>query len=161
MESAVSTPKAAEMLGVSRQHMAELADKGVVPSWRVGRHRRFRTQDLLVYKLNRMHSGPATRQEQMSVTDLRSWIFGVLVASKLDQDPQGTIKIGTRNLAKQKSVHGDVSAQMLVTEWEKLLAGPTREIQRVLVSPSQECIELRHASPFAGVLTEAERRWVI
>lgn len=161
MESVVSTPKAAELLGVSRQHMAELADRGVITSWRVGRHRRFRTRDLMLYKLGRVRSGRETQPEQMSVSDLRSWILGVLVASKLDHDPEGTIELGKRNLAKQQVAHGDGSAQTWLTAWEKLLSGSIREIQHVLVSPTQECIALRHASPFAGVLSESERRWVI
>jgi excisionase family DNA binding protein len=161
LEGVVSTPKAAELLGVSRQHMAALADKGVITSWRVGRHRRFHTRDLMLYKMSRVSSGGVTRLESMTVTDLRSWIFGVLVASKLDKDPKATSQIGRTNLAKQKSAHTDGSAQRLLDEWERLLSGPTRELQRVLVSTTQECIELRHVSPFAGVLSESERTWVI
>jgi hypothetical protein len=85
----------------------------------------------------------------------------VLVASKLDSDRQTVIRIGKKNLIKQRQVHGDGPARTLVAQWEQLITRPKTELQHVLVSPSPECIDVRHASPFAGVLSDAERQWVI
>jgi hypothetical protein len=97
----------------------------------------------------------------MNLSDRRSLVFGILVASKLEVDPETALSKGRANLRRLKKVHGDGSADALLSRWEQLLAGPVEQLAAVLLSTSQESIDLRHASPFAGVLTEDERRWVI
>lgn len=42
--------------------------------------------------------------------------------------------------------------------WEKLLRGPLVELRRTLRDPGQDASDLRQSSPFAGTLSEAERR---
>jgi excisionase family DNA binding protein len=158
----LTTPEAARLLGVSRQHLADLADQGQIASWRVGTHRRFNTSDLIRFKLRRAgESHRALVRDAISLTDLRSWIYGVLVASRLAEDPVGVIDIGRANLRKQQEVHGDESADPLLNKWDQLLRGSSDELLEVLVSPSQFAAELRHSSPFAGVLSSDERHWVI
>ena len=46
----LSTQQAAERLGVSRTHLIELLEEGVLPHRKVGTHRRVRTEDILTYK---------------------------------------------------------------------------------------------------------------
>ena len=159
MDSQVlSTPKAAELLGVSRQHMAMLGDRGEVPCWRVGSHRRFRAEDVLAYRSGR--PGPRSAPNTMNLSDRRSLVFGILVASKLEVDPETVLSKGRANLRRLKKVHADGSADALLSRWEELLAGSVERLVAVLLSTREESIDLRHASPFAGVLTEDERRWV-
>ncbi len=45
--------------------------------------------------------------------------------------------------------------------WEELLERPLSEIRRALVQEGQEADDLRQSSPFAGVLSEPERRRIV
>ncbi|HET7463548.1 MAG TPA: helix-turn-helix domain-containing protein [Longimicrobium sp.] len=46
----ISTGAAAELLGVSRPHVAKLVDTGVLPGRKVNRHRRVRLSDVMAFK---------------------------------------------------------------------------------------------------------------
>jgi hypothetical protein len=43
-------------------------------------------------------------------------------------------------------------------KWEQLLDRPIADIRRALVSEDQDSDDLRQSSPFAGMLSEPERR---
>jgi hypothetical protein len=45
--------------------------------------------------------------------------------------------------------------------WERLLCEPIPEIRRALVDEGQEAEDLRQSSPFAGILSEPERRRIL
>jgi hypothetical protein len=45
--------------------------------------------------------------------------------------------------------------------WDQLLARPLAEIRRAMVAESSDADDLRQTSPFAGMLSEAERRRII
>lgn len=46
-------------------------------------------------------------------------------------------------------------------EWERVLRGPLGQVKRVLTEDSQRARDLRQNSPFAGLLSEAERRKIL
>jgi excisionase family DNA binding protein len=52
-ESKLTTVEAATMLGVSRQFLVNLLERGAIPHHMVGSHRRMYAQDVLHYKANR------------------------------------------------------------------------------------------------------------
>lgn len=51
--------------------------------------------------------------------------------------------------------------QRYAERWERLLDRPVAEIRRALVDESQEAGDLRQNSPFAGLISEAERRRIV
>jgi excisionase family DNA binding protein len=52
----ISSQTAADILGISRQNMVRLLDRGEIPSLRVGSHRRVRVDDLAIYRAPRDQS---------------------------------------------------------------------------------------------------------
>jgi|ERR1035437_113499 excisionase family DNA binding protein len=53
MSESLTTSKAAEVLGMSRQYLSKLLDHNVLPSFQVGSHRRINTKEVLAYKQKR------------------------------------------------------------------------------------------------------------
>jgi hypothetical protein len=51
--------------------------------------------------------------------------------------------------------------ELYADRWEQLLERPLPEIRRALVEESQRADDLRQSSPFAGVLSEPERRRIV
>ncbi|MGH9092222.1 MAG: excisionase family DNA-binding protein [Acidimicrobiales bacterium] len=154
----LTTTQAAMVLGASRQHVATLADSGLLPSWRAGTHRRFARSDVEDYRRRRSGGGDLAA---MNVTDRRSLAFGCLIAAKLVQDPDRVLDRARRNLDQLYEVHGSGRAQAYVGAWDRLLGGPVEGVLRVLTSPDQISVDLRHTSPFAGILSEQERQSVL
>jgi len=50
MAAEVTTQKAAEILGCSRPFLVKLLEEGKIPFTKIGRHRRVKMEDVLVYK---------------------------------------------------------------------------------------------------------------
>jgi predicted transcriptional regulator len=46
-------------------------------------------------------------------------------------------------------------------QWEEILRRPVREVRRAIVDESPEADDLRQSSPFAGTLSEPERRRIL
>lgn len=92
-----------------------------------------------------------TRVEEKSLAIHR------LIAARILQDPTPTLRKARANLAKLRSADRGNSARWL-DEWDGLLARPTDEIVTAMLARTQHGIDLRQMTPFAGVLTDAERR---
>jgi len=90
-----------------------------------------------------------TREER------RSLFLHQAIAEKLLVAPEDVLRRAGQNLQRILVQHPDAS--VLLEEWERILDRPVNEIVDVMIDPRQHARELRHVTPFAGVLTTAER----
>jgi transcriptional regulator with XRE-family HTH domain len=95
---------------------------------------------------------PLTREDRRSLALHRA------IAKRLEQSPEPTLKRARRTLARMACRHA--GARPLLSRWRALLDRPLEEILEVLVDPRLSARELRHVTPFAGVLTARERALV-
>jgi len=92
---------------------------------------------------------PLTREEQRSLELHRA------IARRLAADPAAVIARARRNLARMGARGGH--ATRLLREWDVMLDRPVEALCSVLTDPGEWARELRHVTPFAGVLSASER----
>lgn len=148
VDDLLTTGGAAVLLGSSRQHVVDLCTSGRLPYQVIGKHRRVRRADVL--RLLRGDS-PLTRDQQRGL-----WLHRA-VAGKVAIDPERSVAIARRNLARLRAEHARGPVVADFDEWERLLDGPLDALLDLLVSSTPRAVDLRQNSPFAGVLTERER----
>lgn len=91
------------------------------------------------------------------VHDARSLALHVAIARKIDRDPT-LLRTARRNLARWTQDRiGDAPPRWMQT-WATLLQRPWPEIAARITALTEDGAQLRQSSPFAGVLTAAERR---
>lgn len=147
----LSTGRAATMLACSRQHVVDLCNRGDLPSLTVGAHRRVRRIDVERLARTGMATG-AVRPEQ-----LRSLWLHRAVAGRLARDPERVLARAARNLHRLERAHPSGVSARYLARWRDLIADGPETVMRTLVDESPESDELRQNSPFAGVLSDAER----
>ena len=89
---------------------------------------------------------PGTQQSASN----RSIGWGRLIAEKLRRAPESVLAIAHENL-EQWEQNG------ALLEWRDLVENGQEAVLRVLEDPGENGTRLRQGSPFAGVLSEAER----
>lgn len=99
---------------------------------------------------------PRRRPRTHRQSELQSLAYHRLVASRLSP----TAVADARRTIDRWEDEGRLDA-FWASEWRKLLNQPLREIRRTLGSDSVRARELRQTSPFAGSVTEHERRRII
>lgn len=92
---------------------------------------------------------PLTREERRSLELHRA------VARHLLEDPERILAQARRALKKMRAQAP--GASQLLREWDVLLNRPLEALVPVLSDPSPWARELRHVTPFAGVLSAGER----
>ncbi|RLP74103.1 DNA-binding protein [Mycetocola tolaasinivorans] len=149
-QTLMSTGTAAVLLGVSRQHVVDLCERGELPFTRVGKHRRISPRDI------ENLTNPLTPDEQRSL-----WLHEV-VLGQLILDPERVIRIARQNLHRWQGLHrSDGMSVHYLNQWEAILDRGIDDVRRALVGIDRQSIELRQNSPFAGVLTEKQRAKVL
>ena len=143
----LTTGEVARLLGVSRQHVVNLTERGDLPFETTGTHRRVRRSDVdhLRYSTQRL-----------SADQRRSLYLAYAVAGKLVQDP-ALLDVARANLDRMRERHTRGRPAQWLREWQELIDGPLDALLIALTSPAQRSRELRQNSPFAGVLTDVER----
>lgn len=87
--------------------------------------------------------------------DRRSLALHQAIAEKLRRDPEVVLERARRNLRQMIDLHP--GARPLLEDWVQILERPLEEIVDVMVDPRPHARELRQVTPFAGVLSAAER----
>lgn len=100
-------------------------------------------------ELTVMYHPPMSREER------RSLRLHEAIASRLRDDPERVLGLARRTLRLMQERHP--AAAPLLREWEVLLERPVSELIPALTDPSPRGRELRHVTPFAGVLSAGER----
>ena len=147
----MTTGQAAVLLNSSRQHVVDLCDRGLLPFTTTGRHRRVRRQDV---EEIRAGNEAMTRDQQRSL-----WLAHA-IAGRVVTDPALARSIAVQNLGRMEP-NARGSARGLIEEWRRLLDGPTDRMLAAYTSRSEHGRDLRQVAPFAGLLTDAERKVVL
>jgi len=148
----LKTGEVAEMLGVSRQHVVNLSDRGELAAIKVGAHRRIPRSEV-----ERLRGRTGLTPEREKSLRLHQALIGDLLV-----DPEMVIGKARGNIARwlpQQRSDG-MTAQYL-REWEKILNSGLNRIVEALTSTDEKSSELRENSPFAGVLSQERRAKVL
>ncbi len=92
------------------------------------------------------------------IIEARSLAMHCLIARKIEADRR-LLAATRRNLTKWIARYGE-DAPRALDEWREILDRPWPEIAALITAADESATRLRQSSPFAGVLTPAERRRV-
>jgi hypothetical protein len=92
------------------------------------------------------------------IIEARSLAMHCLIARKIEADRR-LLAAARRNLEKWIVRYGE-GAPRALEEWREILGRPWPEIAALITDADEAAVRLRQSSPFAGVLTSAERRRV-
>jgi len=147
----LTTGVVARLLGVSRQHVVDLCDRGEVACVRVGSHRRIPSREV-----DRLTRSVLTREQEKSL-----WLHRALLANLLS-DPEGVIVKASANVARWERVHrADGITAGYLREWRSILSAGVDDIAETATSTAAHACELRQNTPFAGVLSDETRMQVL
>jgi hypothetical protein len=88
--------------------------------------------------------------------EARSLAMHAVIAQKIDRDPK-LLEVPRNNL-KRWSARWEKEAPAWHGRWCAIMDRPWPEIAAIMTEPSEEGAQLRQSSPFAGVLSAAERK---
>lgn len=151
----IRTGEAATILGSSRQHVVDLCNQGLLTCERSPKQRRLRRSEVEAFATRLVPGLSLNREQRQSL-----WLHAA-VAGHLAVDPVGTLERARTNLVRLRGVHPTGMSRRWVDSWQSVLRGGPVAVLRTLTSQSALDVELRQNSPFAGVLTESERRSVL
>ncbi|MGW9552071.1 helix-turn-helix domain-containing protein [Citricoccus zhacaiensis] len=147
----LSTGETAEILGVSRQHVADLCDRGDLPSIRIGTHRRIRRASLA-----RLVAPQLTRNQEKSL-----WLHRAVLGA-LMMDPVTVLQSAQDNIDRWKTAHRpDGKSVQYLNQWSAIIDGGVDQVAAVLTGTDELSCELRQNSPFASILADEQRQQVL
>jgi transcriptional regulator with XRE-family HTH domain len=144
-QSGVSQKRLAELARTSQPTIAAYEAGTKAPSLRTLR-RLARALGLEAWTL---FVPPMTRE------DRRSLALHEAIGGRLVEEPHAVLTRARRTLALTRGRHP--GAAVLFREWDRILRLPLTDIIDVLRDPRPRARELRQVTPFAGVLSAAER----
>ncbi|MBN4047602.1 helix-turn-helix domain-containing protein [Acidimicrobiaceae bacterium AH-315-P05] len=139
----------------------QLADLAATSRERINTYEREQVSpqsDTLERVLASMHS-QLTVVSALTFEERRSLAMSTAVAAKLRENPALVMAKGSENIERMRSI--GPGEQRWVDVWESVLALGAGPVEALLTSLDQFARDLRQSSPFAGVLSEDERRKVL
>ena len=144
------------VVGLTQRELAESADTSQPtvaayeagaksPTWRTV-ERMASSVGLACYPLV---TEPLTRDQARSLA-----LHGA-IARELRVQGGEVLEIARRNISRMRSLNPHASP--LLDEWERILNGTTDQIVARMLDPSEHGRDLRQVTPFAGVLSPAQR----
>jgi hypothetical protein len=94
-------------------------------------------------------------RERHGSAEIQSLVFHRVVTERLDEGMVVDAKARLRRWTNERRIHPGWA-----DEWERLLSRPLAEIAKVISADDAHARTLRQSSPFAGALSEHERRRV-
>lgn len=148
----LTTGEVARRLGVSRQHVVNLCDRGDLLFVFVGSHRRVPSQEV-----DRIVRGSRLNREREKSLWLHRAVLGELV-----RDPERVMETASGNIERWLGMHSEsgVTRGYLLT-WAEIIDSGVDAVIDTLTSTSESAAELRQNTPFAGVLDDESRRAVL
>lgn len=151
-EVMLKTGEVAEMLGVSRQHVVNLANRGVMRSTKVGAHRR-----IPLSEVQRLRGRSGLTPEREKSLRLHQALIGDLLV-----EPDAVVDKARENMARWlPQQRSDGMTAHYLREWEQILDAGLDRIIEALTSTDEKSCDLRENSPFAGVLSQERRAKVL
>jgi excisionase family DNA binding protein len=148
----LTTGEAAEILNVSRQQVVNLCERGELPFVMVGKHRRVTSEAVNAL----LRPKPRLTRDQLKSLWLHQAVAGLLVT-----DPDAVLGKTEDNLDRLLVQHRGTMTEFWLTRWREVLSQGPGAVLKMLTSEAPEAVELRQNSPFAGVLSQAQRRQVL
>ncbi len=151
----ITTGEAARILGVTRQHVIDLCERGELPYTMAGTHRRIRLDAVVALRDRPSGSrgGPMTRDQ------LRSLWLHRAAAGKVAADPSGALAKGRTTVERQLAAGAD--GAVWLRRWLEVIARGPEAVMRAMTSTDPEARELRQNSPWLGLLTDSEREKIV
>ena len=151
----LSTGDVASFLGVSRQHVVDLCDRGDLIFVWVGSHRRVPRLEL-DRLLGTVRGGKLTRDQERSL-----WLHRAVLA-ELVENPEDVLARVGGNLQRLRTQHpGRGMTARWLGQWQEVLDAGVDAVADVLTSQGPAGLELRQNSPFAGVISQEVRSRVL
>lgn len=102
---------------------------------------------------------PSSPVKDHRLIDERSLAFDRLTAAKVAADP-ALVDRALTTLGRWFETCGPRVRPVLL-EWQAILEGPREELLALFVSTDERATRLRQSSPFAGILSNAERTAIL
>ena len=141
----VTQRRLAELAGTSQPTIAAYESGSKVPNLRTLRN----LAGALGLEARLEFVPPTTRE------DRRSLSLHAAIAQRLAENPELVLRQARRTLDLMTEKHHGAST--LLREWRAILDRPLPDVVDVLLDPRSRARELRQLTPFAGVLSPAER----
>jgi excisionase family DNA binding protein len=146
----VTTGEAARLLRSSRAHVVDLCLRGLLPYVKIGAQRRVRRADV-----------EALIEPGLTRDQLESLWLHRAVAGKVVANPPALLAAAAINLRRLRRMHPEGRAWEWLDRWVAVLDDGVEAVLDVLTSSGRDAVEMRGTSPFAGILSEAERLTVL